>query len=474
MWSTAGIVLAGYVLVMYAVAFVAQRRIHDAEDFLVAGRRLTLPLASATLMATWFGAGTLLTAADEVRQGGLRTIALEPLGSGCCLLIAGFFFARPLWEMKLLTLPDFFRRRFGGAAETLSALIMVPSYFGWIAVQFIALAGMLELTTGIDLTTGILVVAVVGTGYTCLGGMWSVTLTDLIQLLLMLAGLIVLALSVLGSLGAGSIADGWFRLLEETPQALLTPIPIENVEEVLRWLSLFCVAALGNIPAQDLTQRIFASRSAQTARRACWCAGTGYLLFGMIPVMLGLAAHLLLPADQQQAIVPALGQAFLSPLTFIIFLLTLASAILSTIDSALLAPASILSLNLLERFNRGRLSSNLLTRLCIVFISAASVAVAYLGEDAYSLLEDAYSLPLVGLLVPLTLGIYGRACGQRPALWSMAVGAGVWAVHYSLGWDSFLQPLMTVLGVALPVPLAALGCGWLAYSLSAGRDSGTC
>ena len=183
-----------YVLAMYALGLWARGRIHDAEDFLVAGRRLPLSLAWATLLATWFGAGTLLTATDEVRKHGFQRAALDPLGAGFCLILAGLFFAAPLWRMGLLTLSDFYRRRFGKRAELISACIMVPSYFGWVAAQFVALANMLELFFDTPLELGILLVAVVATGYTLLGGMWSVTLTDAVQISLVLAGLVVLAL----------------------------------------------------------------------------------------------------------------------------------------------------------------------------------------------------------------------------------------------------------------------------------------
>ena len=106
---------------MSVIGGLCQGHIRNAEDFTVAGRRLPLSLAWATLLATWFGAGTLLTQADAVRNEGLSKAALDPWGAGVCLLIAGLFFAKPLWEMKLLTLPDFFRRRFGSAAELFSA-----------------------------------------------------------------------------------------------------------------------------------------------------------------------------------------------------------------------------------------------------------------------------------------------------------------------------------------------------------------
>ena len=156
-----GATLVAYVVGLYALAFRMRGRIQNSEDFIVAGRQLSFPLATATLLGTWFGAGTILAAADEVRREGLQSAALEPFGAGFCLIVAALFFARPLWEMKLLTVSDFFRQRFDKRAEVISAAVMVPSYFGWIAAQLVAFAGMLNLFFGLDMTAGILLVAVV-------------------------------------------------------------------------------------------------------------------------------------------------------------------------------------------------------------------------------------------------------------------------------------------------------------------------
>jgi len=273
----AGAMLA-YTAVLFAIGWWARGRIHSSEDYLVAGRRLSLGLTTATLVATWFGAGTLLASADEVRTEGVRAAALDPWGAGVCLLLAGVFLAEPLWNMKLLTVPDFFRRRFGPRAETLSAVLLIPGYFGWIAAQFVALGAMLELFFGLDLRLAIPLVALVGTGYTLLGGMWSVTLTDALQLVLLWIGLVVLGAVVLVELGGPF--EGLARVLRETPASLLEPVPLEAWRPLLGWLALFCAGALGNLPGQDLLQRVFSARSAKVAKRACLLAGVAYLLAG--------------------------------------------------------------------------------------------------------------------------------------------------------------------------------------------------
>jgi SSS family transporter len=460
-----GFVMAIYLVAMFAIAFWARGQIHDAEDFLVAGRRLPLSLAWATLFATWFGAGTLLTATDEVRAEGLRAAALEPIGAGLCLVVAGLFFARRLWAMKILTLPDFYGRRFGTRTEIAASLIMVPGYFGWIAAQFVALAAVLELFWGVPPTLGILLVALVGTGYTLIGGMWSVTLTDAVQLVILLLGLIVLAFSGLVQLGgsAGLVA-GWMRFIDAVPPDKLVLVPTDSSAELLAWLSILAVGVLGNIPGQDLAQRIFASRSSRIAVQACLIAGVLYVLVGMVPVLSGLAADFLGGADEASATLPLLAATLLSPWMGIVFVLALTSAVLSTIDSAILAPASVLANNLFRRLWPAA-SALRLSRLAVLIIAVGSLVVCFLGQSAYELLETAYAISMVGLFVPLTLGLMASRGTEKAALASMLTGIGVWALHLFMGWESFGGSLLG--DFYLPQELAATLLAWLAYELVA-------
>jgi Na+/proline symporter len=462
-----GATLVVYVVAAFGLSFWARGRIQSAEDYVVAGRRLPLSLSSATIFATWFGAGTLLTATDEVRQGGLRMAGLDPFGAGVCLLLAGWFYAARLWKMKLLTLADFYQRRFGDRTEIVAAVVMIPGYFGWIAAQFVALASVLELFFGIDPAIGIALVAFVGAGYTLLGGMWSVTLTDAVQVVLIIVGLVVLAVVVFFELGDGSFGGGVGRLLEETPGEMLSPIPTESLVALSGWLGIFAAGALGNIPGQDLSQRIFSARSAKVAARACLVAGVAYLAVGLLPLLIGLAGNILTP-DHEAAIIPLLASLFLTKPLAVIFLLAILSAVLSTIDSAILSPATVLGQNLLGRLPHHRGDNLRLQEISVVLVTAASLAMAYLGEDAYGLLETAYEIGLVGLFVPLTFGLYTEQGGEKAALASMAVGIAFWLPHVALGWESFF-------GLGPPVGLSSAALAAVAYLVVArfeGRSEG--
>lgn len=458
-----------YAIGMLALGWWTRSRVHDHEDFLVAGRRLPLHLAWATIVATWFGAGAMLTATDTVRAQGLVGAALDPIGAGLCLFLAGWLIARPLWEMRLLTLPDFYRRRFDVATERLSAILMVPTYFGWIAAQFVALAHLLQLVFGLDPTIGIVVVAFVGMLYTLLGGMWSVTLTDAAQLVVIAIGLVVLALTVLGELGDGSVVEGWLRLGRETTAERMQLVPTEDLRGFVTWTGVVAVGALGNLPGQDLTQRIFASRSASTAVWACHIAGVVYFGLGVFTLMLGLSADLLVPGYAETATMTMLASLFLSPIPAVLFVLAVMSAVLSTIDSAILSPASVLAQNLLSpRFPK--LDLLVLNRWSVVLVTIASVVTAFLGQSAYSLLESAYELGLVSLLVPLVMGVRTSIGGPRAALASMLAGTLLWGLHLALGWTTFLSPIVDPLGLPLPIALTSALAGLVVYLAVARRE----
>lgn len=456
-------VAAVYLLALAAVGVWARRRVRSAEDFLVAGRRLPLLLSTATLFATWFGAGTLLTVSDEVRAHGLQATALDPLGAGLCLLLAGRLIARPLWELRLATLSDFYRVRFGRRAERLSAAILVPGYFGWIAAQFLALAHLLELIAGVPIATGLLVAAAVATAYTLLGGMWSVTATDAVQVVLLLFGLAVLALAVFGRLGDGDVLAGVLTLHARTPADRLRVAPAQ-IHALLPWLGVLAAGALGNLPGQDLAQRLFAARDGRTAARACYLGGLAYLTIGFVPALIALAAALLSP-DQPptRATLPLLAGLLLSPLLSAVFVVTVLSAVLSTVTAAILAPASVLAENLAPAAWRERLGELRLVRGAVVVVALASLLAAFLGESAFALLESAYEIGMVGLLVPLLCGLRGQRGDEVAALAAMGAGTALWLAHRGLGWTVFLRPLWPPPAAESAGVPTGLGCTALSF-----------
>ena len=452
-----------YTLVLFAISLAARSKVEDVTDYLVAGRKLGLGLATATLLATWFGAGTLLAASDEVYRRGLPPAALDPLGAGLCLMLAGLLLARPLRRAGYLTLADLFRERYDGSTERLAAILMVPSFFGWIAAQYVSLAAVLARLFGLDPMWGILLVALIGTGYTYIGGMWSVTLTDALQMVLIVIGLFLLAHQAWGA---------WREASTPIPAHLLQALPTGGLQQSFDLVALAAVGALGNLPGQDLAQRILSARDEKTARRACFLSAAAYLLLGTIPVLLALAAHVILPAQaNRSAVVVALAQKLLTGPMAIVFVLALISAVMSSMDSAILAPAAILAQNVLIPRYGERHPPLWFNRMAVLFVAGASLVLAYLGESAFALLEQAYVLPMVTLLVPLVTALRSSQPQPRQARAAMLVGLVVWLSHAVLGWPYLLGPLATKLPLAAPISVAATLLSALAYRLARGAPA---
>ena len=128
-----------YLLVSVGIGLYAATRVRNAKDFAVAGRSLPLPVVTATVFATWFGAETVLGISATFVKEGLRGVVADPFGSSLCLVLAGLFFARRFYRLNLFTIGDYYRLRYNRAVEVLCTLCIVASYLGWVSAQVTAL-----------------------------------------------------------------------------------------------------------------------------------------------------------------------------------------------------------------------------------------------------------------------------------------------------------------------------------------------
>lgn len=432
------VALGVYALFLLCVSVFASRQVKNEEDYVVAGRRLPLSLAWGTLMATWFGAATINAAAESAKAEGLQGVILDPFACSATLVFAGLFFAKPLWKMGLFTIADFYRQRYGPTAEIVGSSIQVPSNFSWVALQYAALGHIFHVYFDIPFAQGVYWAAGLTMIYTMVGGMWSVTLTDALQLVIALIGLLALGYAVFTSpeLGDGSVIAG-VRLAMENVQAK-HPSHLEffpgpdtpgRAMLIMGWIGAWATGLFGCIPGQDLQQRVFASKDENVAARACILAGILYLAFGIIPVLLGLTSTITLP-DVEGNPIPYLANKYLSSGMTVVLIVAVVAMIVSTATSAVLAPATILGHNLLNRIPGVSQSPLLRDRLCVVFVCAGGVALAMAGESLMGLLDIALSIHLVALFIPVAMGIYGRPRGELSAVLAMTFGFTAWALRF--------------------------------------------
>jgi len=183
-----------YLLVTIAVGLWAAKRVRTTADFAIAGRQLPLALVVTTTFATWFGSETVLGIPAKFISGGLHGVVEDPFGAGGCLILVGIFFAAKLYRMNLLTICDYYRERYGRRVELACSIIIMLSYLGWVSAQVTALGLIFNLLSEghIGLSLGMTIGVISILAYTLFGGMWSVAITDFIQVIVLVVGLSVI------------------------------------------------------------------------------------------------------------------------------------------------------------------------------------------------------------------------------------------------------------------------------------------
>jgi solute:Na+ symporter, SSS family len=421
-----------YLLGNLAVGWWAARRVNSVRDFALAGRRLPLYLAASTLFATWFGSETVLGASSEFVEEGLLGVIEDPFGAALCLVLVGLFYARRLYRLDLLTFSDYYRVRYSRRAEFLSAIFLVPSYFGWIAAQLVAMGLLLESLTGMSLWMGIVLCTGIVVLYTYLGGMWAVTITDFVQTVMIVVGLAVVAFSMLREAG------GWEVVVAQQPAGFFRFLPDAGWESGLAYFAAWITIGLGSIPQQDVFQRLMSGKSVRVAVASSFVGAGMYLVVALLPLLVALCGRLLYPelltADAQQFL-PSLIMAHASPLIQVLFFGALLSAILSTASGAILAPATVIAENLVKPLRPEIDDAALLRimRLSVVGVALVSAAMAMFQSNIYELVSQSSALSLVSLFVPLTAGLYWRRANAWGAQLSMVFGLAVWLVFEVAG-----------------------------------------
>lgn len=418
--------IAVYLLVTLAIGWWASTKVKNTQDFVIAGRNLPMVVAASALFATWFGSETIMGASSEFVERGLLGVIEDPFGAALCLILVGMFFARPLYRLNILTFNDFFRIRFNRQAELISAIFMVPSYFGWIAAQLVAMAIILKALVGLPLFWGIVICTLVVVFYTYIGGMWAVSITDSLQTVMILGGLLFLAIVLLREVG------GMERVLESTPEGFFRFFPDGDFQSVIHYVAAWITIGLGSIPQQDIFQRVMAARSARTSVQASYLAGIMYLTIGFIPLFISLCGKILYPTEihdgDPQMVIPIMVMEHGNMVLQIFFFGALLSAILSTTSGAILAPATVIGENLVRPYAPNLDDRRLLQimRLSVIGVAVCSALMAGMKANIYELVGQSSALSLVSLFIPLTAGLYWRRASRFGALASMLVGMVVW------------------------------------------------
>lgn len=394
----------------------------DSVNFLVAGRGLALPLAAATLMAQSIDSNATLGNTDLSAEFGFWAGAALPIGLSLCLFLTGTFLAKPMNRMGLITIPDFYRVKYGRSVELMAACIMSVSFSFLLAGNLVAGGFMFQTFLGTSYVGGITLLATLVFAYTVSGGLFAVAYTDAIQILIALVGTLGLLVYIVVNFGL-DIASGTGPLAFEQ-------LTLVNSGAAVNWASLLALG-FGNMVAIDFMARIFAADSPETAQKACYAASAGTLIVGIPFSIIALSANSILEQVGVAADGPvlfALLQNVVPPVLGLLVLAAILSASLSTADGAILGTSSVLAHNVFG-IHHGSAHGGGGDRLLVVTRSVAVVITllgVFLGlrvPQTGVLLLLGFDLGFAGLVVPLLGGLFWTRSTRQGALACIIAGS---------------------------------------------------
>jgi len=437
-----------YLLVSVGIGLYALTRVHNSRDFVVAGRHLPLPVVTATVFATWFGAETVLGVSATFVQEGLGGVVADPFGASMCLILAGLFFAPLLYRMNLLTIGDYYRARYNRTVELIMTLCIMISYLGWVSAQVVALGLVFNVVSDGAVTqqAGMIIGISVVLAYTVFGGMWSVALLDFVQMTVIMVALLLIAVLISDDAGgAGHV------VIQAEAAGKLQLFPSGGMEAWIPFIGAALTMMLGSIPQQDVFQRITSAKNEKTAVRGTVLGGVLYFAFAFVPMFLAFAATLIDPKffgdmieSDSQMILPSLILNHTPLIAQVLFFGALLSAIMSTASATLLAPSVMFTENILKHFALRHMSDQQMLRTMRIILLTFGVLVLWFALNSESsifhMVENAYKVTLVGAFVPLVFGLYWKRADNQGALLSIVLGLGAWLSMEILQPDTYWPP----------------------------------
>ena len=436
-----------YWVISVGIGLWAALRVRNTADFAAAGHSLPLPIVTATVFATWFGSETVLGIPATFLKEGLGGIVADPFGSSLCLILVGLFFARHLYNRKMLTIGDFFREKYGRTVEILITLCIVTSYLGWVAAQIKALGLVFNVVSegALSQTAGMVIGASSVLIYTLFGGMWAVAITDFFQMIIIVVGMLYIGGEMAGQSGGIGV------VIEHAAAAgKLNFFPDFNLAAILGFVAALVTMMLGSIPQQDVFQRITSSRNANIAVQAAVLGGVLYFIFAFVPLFLAYSATMINPdlvaqylESDAQMILPKLIMGHAPMFAQIMFFGALLSAIKSCASATLLAPSVTFAENIVRGLFR-HLSDRALLKIMRITVLVFTVIVTFFAMNSqlsiFKMVESAYKVTLVAAFVPLAFGVYWPRANSLGGLLAVLGGLVTWISCELLAPNAILPP----------------------------------
>jgi Na+/proline symporter len=428
----------------------------SSKRYMVAGKSLPLFFVGTMLAAQSIDGNSSLGNVSLVYQFGFWAGAVIPIGLTVCLVLTGAFYAKKLNKMSMLTLPDFYYRRFGAGPEGISAILMMISFIVLVAGNFAASGFILSAVLHIDFFWAMLIAALVVLVYTFAGGLFSSAYTDIFQIYLAIGAFWAAFIFFAG--GFSGVDFG--TILGNAPSSYLDLSGLTDMGNgaLVNWAGILALG-LGDIVALDFMERVFAAKDGKTARRGAFMGG-GLTALTIIPTsMIGIVALYFLPnlADPFTAY-PDIAINHVPFAIGVALLMGVLGASMSTANGGLLAISSVMSRNIIQRdilrkwFKKPGMEDRKLLRTTRIFtipMMAAAFILGYLLPQPGVYLILAFDIVFAGAWAPLTLGLFWKKSNWYAAITSLILGSGLRLLLFFTtppelaGLDTMIPPIVS-------------------------------
>ena len=422
-------IVAIYLLIMLFIGWYSSKKITSNTDFMVAGRRLGPFLMAGTLAATEIGGGSSLGVVQQGMQSHGISSAWYIITMGFAFVILTFL-APKFRAATVKTVPEYFRRRYGKSAGIITAIIMLLPLVGLTAGQFIASSVILSTMLGIRYQTAVIIVAVVVTVYSIMGGLWSVTLTDFIQVFLIVIGMIIAVPFAL------NMAGGWDNVIANVPPETFDMFkgyqPMAVLSLTVMYVATFTVG-------QEAVSRYYAARDGRAAQQGSILAAIVNFVYAFIPAVLGIITLALLNMGKFNAedfadvgaryALPILAMEVMPALICGLLFAGIISATMSSSDSDLLGAGSIFANDIYHAVLKPDASSQEVMRVTqgvMALVGLAAMFIALFNTSSIvDILMFCFTLRAAGSFFPYVLGHYWKGASLAGTIASLVSGSVV-------------------------------------------------
>ncbi|MEH6651911.1 MAG: sodium/solute symporter [Motiliproteus sp.] len=428
------IIVLAYMALMILCGFISMKRASGStSQYLVAGRSLPFWVFFPCMAAVILGGGSTFGSASKAYQYGLSG-AWPTLMFGLGVVAIGLLLARKLTRLRVYTLSEMLERRYGHGTGYVSAVISTFYTVMIAVVQIVALGTVLKALLGWEMDTAIVVGGLITMVYTLLGGMIAITVTDVIQFVLMTIGILILIPTGINKVG------GWDQLVAQVPPEFFTMTNVSGD----RMLSYFLLLFLGIMIGQEIWQRMFTARTEEIAQRGALAAGAFSIFWGLSMGICGILAYVLVPGlNNSSEALPQLVMEVLPAGLSGIVLAALISALMSTVDSCVLGAATLVTNDLLRPLLKLDDEAEMkASRYATGVISLVVIALGVWVGDVWTALDTAYAYLSGCIFVPVMAAFFWPRASWQGALSSIFVSAIVVSVSIYLTSVSALEPIM--------------------------------